>query len=309
MKRYYPTQINLINFLNKNLFFCILISNVFIKRLIQLMLLSLFFSSSNISADIVLNFGVYTSDKPSQMIKKFRPAMAYLEKELSSKIGENVKIRIQVAKSYKKGIDDLVTGKVDFSRFGPASYILAKEKNSDISIIAVESKKGKKQFFGLICVASDSPINTIKDLKGKRFAFGNERSTIGRYLAQTYLYSKGITNNDLKEYKYLKRHDQVAMAVINGQYDAGAIKEGTYKKLEKKGTKLKILAKFPNVTKPWIASSQLDPAILKHLRIVLLQIKNKKVLKSLSKEGFLMGVDNDYQMVRNSINNNYKFFR
>ncbi|MFK5986728.1 MAG: PhnD/SsuA/transferrin family substrate-binding protein [Pseudomonadota bacterium] len=278
-----------------------------IKIYLFILIFSCIFSPL-LKADIVLNFGVYTSDKPTEMIKKFRPAMNYLQQKMTLATGEKVTIKIQVAKSYQQGLYDLVSGKVDFSRFGPASYILAKEQDNNISIIAIESKKGKKQFFGLICAASNSPINSIKDLNNKRFAFGNKRSTIGRYLAQTYLLNEGIKANNLKQYKYLGRHDKVAMAVANGQYDAGALKEGTYTKLVKKGVQLKVLAKFPNVTKPWIASSQLDKTLLQKLRTILLETTDKKVLKSLSKDGFLIGNDKDYQIIRESMADNFKFF-
>ena len=49
----------------------------------------------------------------------------------------------------------------------------------------------------------------------KSFAFGNELSTIGRYLAQQYLMQHGIHEKDLSHYKYLGRHDRVGTAVAN----------------------------------------------------------------------------------------------
>jgi phosphonate transport system substrate-binding protein len=62
-----------------------------------------------------------------------------------------------VLSSYEKGIKALVDGELDFARFGPASYILSQQQNPGISILAMESKKGKKTFSGIIAVQKDSP--------------------------------------------------------------------------------------------------------------------------------------------------------
>ena len=72
---------------------------------------------------------------------------------------------MQVANSYEKGVDDLVSGAVDFARFGPASYITARECNPDIRILAIESKKGRKEFNGVTCVAEDGPLQGMEDLQ------------------------------------------------------------------------------------------------------------------------------------------------
>ncbi len=138
----------------------------------------------NVNADVTLTFGIYTSDKPSTMVKKFRPILNVLQADLSERLGEPANIRMQVAKSYEKGVEDLVEGRVDFSRFGPASYVMAKKENPDIRLVAMESNKGEKTFNGVICVAKNSAIQTVEVLKAKRVAFGNKRSTIVRYLSQ-----------------------------------------------------------------------------------------------------------------------------
>jgi len=140
-----------------------------------------FVFSTSASAQINLVFGVYTADKPTAMVKAYRPVLAALEKELARELNEPVKIKLQVASSYQKGIDALVNGTVDFSMIGPASYIEASNSEPGLKILALQSNDGAKTFVrGVICVREDSNINTISDLKGKRFAFGNQKSTIGR---------------------------------------------------------------------------------------------------------------------------------
>ena len=259
-------------------------------------------------ADIQLKFGVYTSDKPSEMVKSFRPTLNAIESGLANRLGEPVKISMQVANSYENGVDDLVSGAVDFARFGPASYITARESNPDIRILAIESNKGRKEFNGVICVADNSPLQGMEDLKGKRFAFGNERSTIGRYLSQLYMQEHGIRAGDLAAYEYLERHDTVGAAVAAGQFDAGVLKESTYKKMVDKGSSLRAIATFKNVTKPWIARSGMPDRVFENLQAVLLEMDDPDALKALKKDGFLAGADADYAVIRTAMQQNPRFF-
>lgn len=279
------------------------------KKLTYLIFILLLLFTHSASAEIKLRFGIYTSDKPSSMVKQFRPVLNALEKKMTDELGEAVEISLQVAKSYNQGIEDLVTGHVDFSRMGPSSFITSKLRNPDLQLLAMESNKGKKTFNGIICVHQDSPIQRISDLKGKSFAFGDKLSTIGRYLSQFHLLKNNIHAKDLSSFEYLFRHDRVGTVVGSGRYDAGALKESTFKKLKDSGVKIRKLADFPNVTKPWIASSQLNGRLTKALKASLMGFNDKLALEKLKKAGFLPATDDDYATIKESMLRNDEFFR
>lgn len=260
------------------------------------------------SADVELVFGLYTSDKPSKMVEQFRPSLHVLEQRLTALLQEPVTIRTHVAKNYDEGLNDLLEGRVDFSRFGPASYVLAKRQEPDLSILATENNEGGKIFYGIICVRKDSDIQDVSQLKGRTFAFGDENSTIGRYLSQLYLLKHGISAKDLAEFSYLGRHDMVGSAVGIGRYDAGALKESTFNDLIKAGMPIRAIAKFPNVTKPWIARAGLPERIKNALTQTLLNLDDPIALDALSTEGFVAGGDADYDTIRESMERNGEFF-
>ena len=67
---------------------------------------------------VKLTFGVYTADKPTTVVKEFRPILNVLEKKMSEIMQKPVKIKMAVANSYEKGIQDIVKGEVDFSLLG-----------------------------------------------------------------------------------------------------------------------------------------------------------------------------------------------
>ena len=272
-------------------------------------LLTLAVSNSALADEALrLNFGVYSSNKPSAMVKIFKPTLKELESRMSEKLGREVDIRMQIAKDYEQGISHLTSGKVDFSRFGPASYLEAKNTNAGIKIAAMESNNSSKVFYGIIAVHKDSDIQQPSELKNRSFAFGDEGSTVGRFLSQRFLQENSILAEDLSNYEYLGRHDKVGTAVGAGDFDAGALNENTFKKLVDKGEPIRELVRFPNATKPWIARSGLDPIVFTALKQSLLELKNKDALKGLKTDGFLEGSDSDYAQIRAAMENNYMFF-
>ena len=259
------------------------------------------------AAQIELTFGAYADDKPSETVRQYLPFLGFLESQLEQEINQPVSIRLDIAKGYEESITDLAEGRVDFARFGPASYVHAMDQNPDIGIIAMESKKGKKRFKGVIAVHKDSDIARVEDLAGRTFAFGDELSTIGRYLSQSYLLDHGIGSNNLRGFAYLGRHDLVGESVGSGRFDAGALKESTFKSLISKGVPLRVLASFENVTKPWLAASDMDPEVVDAMRRIMLASENEEIVKRVSKNGFLLGTDRDYDIIRRAMQRSKAF--
>jgi phosphonate transport system substrate-binding protein len=247
-----------------------------------------------------LSFGIYQTDKATVMYQKFTPLLKQLEADLRARTGQPVRIRLRIFKTYDKAINVLVDGKVDFVRFGPASYVIAKQRNADIALLAMEHKNGKKRFQGVVIVAEDSPIKQLSDLRGRRFAFGDKNSTIGRYLVQAELLKAGLRTRDLAAYEYLGRHDKVAKAVLLGDFDAGSLKYNTYNTFNSEG-KLRVIHYFDNVTKPWVARAGLDPSVFRDLQASLIALNAPAALKTLKSSGFLSTTDDEYQFVRDAI--------
>jgi len=258
-------------------------------------------------ADVTLTFGTYAADKPTDTVRKYHPFLTFLADRMSVELDEPVTIKMKIAKEYDAGIDHLAASEVDFARFGPASYVHVMDRNSEIQLVAMESKNGGKRFNGVIVVHADSDIHSLEQLSGQSFAFGDELSTIGRYLAQSHLLEAGISSAELQGFDYLGRHDLVGEAVGAGRFTAGALKESTYKKLVAKGVPIRVLLSFDNVTKPWLASAEVSPRIVAAMRRVMLASDNQETVQQILKNGFLEGTDDDYNFVRQAMDQSRLF--
>ena len=273
----------------------------------KLFIAIILFISTFIFANDV-KFGIYTSDKPSDMYKKFRSVINYLEKDLKDK-GIDITIKLKIYSTYDAAIDGLAKGEYDFARFGPASYILAKEKNNNIKLLVMEINKGKKIFNGVFITHKDSKIINLEDLKNKTFAFGSNKSTIGRFLSQAELLKHGISSKELKSFRYLGRHDKVALAVLNQDFDAGVVKEKTFNKYKNKypDKQLTMVKVFDNVTKPWVVREGISDKLYMALKSSMLKLKDKKVLKVFKGDGFVETSDKEYNFVREGMNLSKRF--
>ncbi len=278
------------------------------KLLGAVLAVSLVHGVSAAYAKRTLVFGTYSPDKPSAMVQQLRPSLNEIGRNMSEILGEEVEIKLQVVRDYDDGIALIVDGKIDFTRLGPASYVNAKTQNPDLEVLAMEKKNGAKSFKGVVCVRTDSDITEIGQLKGKSFAFGNSKSTLGRYFAQLNLMRAGIYARDLARFEYLGRHDKVGRAVGSGLFDAGALEETTFQKLVRNGVPIRAIATYSNSTRPWVGRAGMEPEIRQALRQALLRLTDPAALRALRFDGFLEGADTDYEPTRQAIEENPRFF-
>jgi phosphonate transport system substrate-binding protein len=257
---------------------------------------------------VALTLGVYSWKKPTEVVRDFAPATAELTRLLTAEVGKPVVVTLRVFKTYDECLDKFVAGDVDFVRFGPASYVLAKQRNPKVQLLAAEQEDGKKRCKGVIAVRRDSPVRSLADLKGRKFAFGDENSTIGRYLSQAQLVKAGVHADDLADHNYLERHDKVFKAVEIGDYDAGAMHEATFEDLNEKG-QLREILRFDNVGKPWVARAGLDQRQVAALRKALLGMTAEAPLQALKVHGFLPATDEDFVLVRDGMKLAERFVR
>lgn len=248
----------------------------------------------------VLRFGSYASERPSEELRKLEPFQKYLETSLKNQ-GMKIQVELRIFATYEEGISAIADGDIDFARLGPVSYVVAKQRNPSLLLLAGEEHEGDKEFPAVIVVDKDSPIKKVADLRGKRFAFGDPSSTSGRYLPQAELVKAGVTAKNLYSFEYLGRHDKVVFAVASGRFDAGGTNANTFAKYAE-SKHLRELVRYPSPTHAWAARGKLDPAVVKALRKALLDMTDERLKELIDRNGFLPATDADYDGLRKVMN-------
>lgn len=230
---------------------------------------------------------------PPEIFKKFTPLAEYLSKETGKKID------IKIPPSYQAHIDAVGKDQMDLAYMGPVAYVEMRQLYGKKPLLACQEVNGKPFLHGMIIVRSDSPIKTLAELPGKRFAFVDRESTMGYVLPRFMLHEAGVRVSQLAQGDFLKSHTNVALGVLNGFYEAGAIKDETYDSYQKRG--LKILAKSPPIQEHiLVASPQLPEPQLAALGQALHALKSKEVLTAIQSNltGFVPVKDADYDSLR-----------
>lgn len=253
--------------------------------------------SDIVNAESKIVLGVH----PYQSVEKLQNIYHPLTELLANKL--KVKVSLNIAKDYKTHIDLIGQDKIDIAYVGPASYVTLVEKYGNKRLLARQIVNGKPTFTGNIIVRKDSAIHKISDLENKRVAFGDPESTMSHLVPRYMLIKNGITKDKLSKMSFLGSHDNVAIAVLSGEYDAGAVKEAVYHKYEADG--VRSLATTPELSEHlFVASNKLAESTVKDIRNILFDLHNneegKKVLKSIKNTLTGMGAveDKDYANLR-----------
>jgi len=189
-----------------------------------------FVSTPVFARDIVM--GLIPAENNEEMIKKFEPMRAYLEK----KIGRHIKV--YTATDYAGVIEAMRKKRVDIAWFGPLSYYLA-EQEAGAEPFAVGIRKGSNShtYKSILIVPEGSNVHSIQDLKGKNVAFVDPASTSGG-LVPTYMVKKAtgmMPEQFFGKYTYTGSHDAAELAVKNKTVDAAADNDITYGRMLAKG--------------------------------------------------------------------------
>ncbi|MDT8385543.1 MAG: phosphate/phosphite/phosphonate ABC transporter substrate-binding protein [Gammaproteobacteria bacterium] len=243
-----------------------------------------------------LLFGSVAMDIPAIMHKRLRPLTHYLTDRLG------IPVSLKLSPNMGAAIKDVATRQVDLTYLTPVAYLKAHAQGG-ARIVAKTVTAGKASFQLMIVVKEDSPYQSVADLKGKSFAFGDEKALLQRAV----VVGAGIEMKDFSEYKFIGHYDNIARAVVNGDFEAGILKDTMAFAWQGKG--LRILAESPDLPPYNItASGDIDEAMLAKLKAAFLELdKNNpehlEVIKAIDKkyDGFAATSDADYDVVRTLI--------
>jgi methyl-accepting chemotaxis protein len=244
-----------------------------------------------------LKFGVVPLESPAAMHRRFQPLSDYLTQSLGRTV------ELVVGLDLQQTIKDLEDGVTDLAFLTPTTYIEAHERTG-VLLLVKALRKGLPYTHSAIVTRAGSGIERIEDVRGKRFAFGDRMSTSSYLIPRSMLAEAGIRLEDLKDHAFKGNHDDVARAVVAGEYDAGGLMESTAGKFLDQGLKvLKTSVEIPEFN--ICASKGLDAGTLESLRSALAALNRRnaghaQVLAMIDQEytGFVAAEDGDYDGVR-----------
>lgn len=245
------------------------------------------------SAEEEMLMGSVAMDVPAEMVKRLVPLTNYL----SGKIGKDLKFR--AASTMSAAVEDLGARRTQIAYLTPVAYVDAHEKYGVVPLVNPLSH-GKDGFNLVIVVQKNSPIKNVQDLTGKRFALGDEKALLQRAVVA----GAGIKLEQLAAHAFLNHYDNIAKAVLYGDFDAGILTDNIAEKFAPQG--LRIIYTSPRLPAYIFAvNSHVAPQMADKLKNAFLALKpdtpeGRAILGALDQSytGFTAANDKDYDTVR-----------
>jgi phosphonate transport system substrate-binding protein len=208
--------------------------------------------------------------------------------------GSDLNVTVKTFPSYEAAYSAFRDGKADLLVCGAVKYVEAHHQTKAVPIVSEAPRLQESA----VVVAKNSPIHTISDLKGKKFAFGYENST-STHLMPLLLFSKhGLAVTDLAKSAFVgTEQEKIVTGVASGTYDAGAVTSLVYEAHKDSLRLLELSESFPGATV--VAHSDVDPKLLAALRMRFLSYKPAgDLMKQRFGHGAAPITDADYNKIR-----------
>ncbi len=228
------------------------------------------------------------------------PLRAYLTKEMGREV------KLIVPDSYAHTAANLGDGSIDFAILGGVNYVRAHAK---IGVVPLVQRPTDLNFHSVFITGTGSSIHSLKDLKGKSFAFNDPYSTSGHVIPYVELKKAGINQQADLKFRYSGSHPDTAKLVEGGIVDAGSMDELIFKSLIDSGkidrTKVRVFyTSKPFVDWVIVGRKELPDAERKRFSKALASLKEGKddrVLTILRAKQFIPASDDKYAPLRQTI--------
>lgn len=273
------------------------IIRLFLILFTGLVLSRVVFAQDHIPKSKIFTLGIHPYLPEQELHRRFQGMVSYISEQL----GEPVKLKI--SKDYESHIEHAGNNAFDIAYMGPSSYIAMTSRYGKRPMLARLEVNNNPYFKGVVVVRKDSGITSLQQLAGRRFAFGSAHSTMSYIVPRYMLMKAGVGLDALESYKFLGNHRNVALGILLGEFDAGAVKEEVYEDFYGRG--LVALKKTPAISEHvFIARNGIPASRLQKIRSLFLELsktpKGQKILSAIKPgmTGLVAVTDQNYDNLR-----------
>ncbi len=258
-----------------------------------------------VKQDLVMGF------VPSQTSSIVQTNADLLGSYLSKKTGYNITPRVLT--SYAAVTEGMTSNNVDIGWVGPLDYVIAHQING-AEAVTKSVRGGLPSYKAFIIVNVKSNINSIADLKGKKFAFGDPLSTSSNLWPRYIMKKNGLNPDSDVTGVNISNQTQISVNVCQGTVDAGAIYDDARKNAGAETscpgimTKTKVLATTdpPIPGDPQMIRHNLNSAQKKKLKDAMIAMGTDPTIQPALKalytiDSLVAAQDSDYDPVRDIV--------
>ncbi|PID39435.1 MAG: ABC transporter substrate-binding protein [Proteobacteria bacterium] len=267
------------------------------RRSIAVLAFAIWTAAFNAHAE-TLRFAPLPMQNRETVVKQFRPMTSFLEKKLSTTIV------YEYSDGYADLLEKFLQKKIDLAYLGPLPYVeLRRSYEQAEPLVRFKEKSGNTTYTCSLVTFPDAFFDPYV-AEHRKIALTQPLSTCGYLSVSGLLRERGSSLED-NAYRYVGKHDAVALSVLQGQFDAGGLKTAIAGEYTHLG--LQMVAETPPL--PAFAlvgnTATLKADQMARIRRLLTDLdpagKDKAMLASWGKNiryGAVMASDDDYRSVR-----------
>jgi phosphonate transport system substrate-binding protein len=217
-----------------------------------------------------LRVSAIPDENPTELLRKFKPLGAYLERELG------VKVAWTPVNDYPAVVEGLAARRIDLAWLGGFTFVQVRHRTG--TAIPIAQRAEDERFISRYIVPAASSAKTLQDLKGRTFAFGSPSSTSGHLMPRFFLLQQGIDpERHFTRIAFSGAHDATVAFVASGRADAGVLNASVLDSLLEKGDANAKAVRVLATTPPyydynWTVRGDLDPALVRKLTDAFLKL-------------------------------------
>ncbi len=251
-------------------------------------------SQTNVLKGPAIVIGILSQDSPKNILNTLYPLKNFLESKLKRPV------KIEISQDFNEYYQKIKNKKIDLLILDPATYCEIRWKLHRYIIPLVKPEGGEGEITSVFITKNSFHIDRIFDAINKKSALGDERSSFSYLIPLSMLKDVGLSLKDFKEVATIKNEDRIALFVLIGEYEVGALSEPIANKYLKDG--LKIIKKSEPTPK-FLIATRIDFEEKNKIKNLLLKDINKDVLKAFNIEKFVFAEDRDFDYIRVLIRN------
>jgi phosphonate transport system substrate-binding protein len=270
------------------------------KAAALLMLIALSAGTVYAQATKELRISAIPDENPQEMLRIYQPFADYLTKEVG------IPVKFTPVVDYAATVEGLAANRLDMVWYGGLTSVQAEKQAKGARRIIM--RKEDAEFKSHFIAPKDSAIKSLKDLKGKTFAFGSVSSTSGHLMPRYFLIKNGINpEKDFSKFSFSGAHDATAAWVEAGRVDAGALNFLVWDKLvETKKVDTNKVQIFwttpPYVDYVWTVRGGVDKGTVDKITKAFLKLDynnpaEKKLLDLHRTKGYIPAKDEDWKSI------------
>lgn len=218
--------------------------------------------------------------------KEIAPVLEHLNTSPS------IEVQLKVFPNHDELYDALRQKKIDLAFLGAVKYV---EAHFDFGATPIVSEG--PTVLSYIVVPPNSPIKSVAELKGKRFAFGYEDSTTTHLIPALVLSKHGIKEKDIKPSYVGHVPQKLIDDMLAGKFDAAAASDLTYGQNKSRVRSLDVSDPFPGP--PIVARAGLAEGTMNEVRRMFVSYKAAENAKGARfSKGATVVTDADYNRIR-----------